>query len=126
MATLVREGKAKEVRWIKHSTAVSKVLELSQNISDNNTQDFLVANVNIDKFGPFAKYHARTMAKMKLRRTCLKLGLSLASIYQANIPNAVQRRTVLLSDSVGEKTFRTLAKYKSLQLGQTLGISDST
>lgn len=50
MATLVREGKAKEVRWIKHSTAVSKVLELSQNISDNNTQDFLVANVNIDKF----------------------------------------------------------------------------
>lgn len=43
------------------------------------------------------------MAKMKSRRTCLKLGLSLASIYQANIPNAVQRQTVLLSDSVGEK-----------------------
>lgn len=43
------------------------------------------------------------MANMKSRRTCRKLGLSLASIYQANIPNAVQRRTVLLSDSVGEK-----------------------
>lgn len=55
MATLVGEGKAREVRWIKHSTAVSKVLELSQNISDNNTLDFLVANVNMDKFCPFTK-----------------------------------------------------------------------
>lgn len=55
METLVREGEAKEVRWIKHFTAVSKVLEISQNISDNNTPDFLVANVNIDKFGLFTK-----------------------------------------------------------------------
>lgn len=103
MATLVREGKAKEVRWIKHSTAVSKVLELSQNISDNNYPRFSRRQRKHRQIFPFAKYHARTMAKMKSRRTCLKLGLSLASIYQANIPNAVQRRTVLLSDSVGEK-----------------------